>query len=220
MKRPGVSKKQPLDAEHEPDLALISQMFPLPEEPRDPSIYLQFILDQGPNARMPIFSGGESAAHFQLPSQLTTNESATDLSRQHQQQLEASYQEATWNTNNDDRQNYQESRSSVEQSQSGNRAAMPQQQLLQALSDLPHIPSYIPEPNMSDDPNMHNFGPSAILPPNASGSDMDPGSAAYHAGFLAAQAMFVSQQDQIEQQLLNDPAVFSYQPSEASDTHE
>lgn len=57
MKRPGVSKKLAADPEHEPDLYKISELHPVPSKPVDDSILLQCILQGGPKARMPIYSG-------------------------------------------------------------------------------------------------------------------------------------------------------------------
>jgi hypothetical protein len=58
MKRPGISKKQPADPDHEPDLGKISEMYPVPLKPADEeAILLPCILQGGPKARMPIYSG-------------------------------------------------------------------------------------------------------------------------------------------------------------------
>ena len=56
MKRPGVSEKQAVDPDHEPDLYKISEIFPVPEKSDDESILLQCTLQGGPKARMPIYS--------------------------------------------------------------------------------------------------------------------------------------------------------------------
>ena len=60
MKRPGVSKKQVADPDHEPDFYKISEMHPVPEKAKDDSILLKFIIEGGPKARMPIYSGSIS----------------------------------------------------------------------------------------------------------------------------------------------------------------
>jgi len=247
MKRPGVSKKQPCDPDHEPDLHLISQMFPVPEEPRDPSIYLNFILEQGPNARMPIFTGTDTSGssfhqrasdqgkNLQPEQQLSiANPLVAERSRQQQQQLQLSYQQATLSAEQQQQQQHaqvnQSASDSAIQPAAGNMgepglptcSSSALAQLSQALAGLPHIPSFIPSALNNAD-NNNNFDPSILLlpPTNNAGGDVtdgtgiDAGSAAYQAGFMAAQAMFASsQQDQIEQQLLNDPAVFPYQPQE------
>lgn len=62
MKRPGVAKKLPADPEHEPDLAKISELYPVPLEPADKeAILLPCVLQGGPKARMPIYSGLSSS---------------------------------------------------------------------------------------------------------------------------------------------------------------
>jgi hypothetical protein len=57
MKRPGVSKKQVADPDHEPDFYKISEMHPVPEKAKDDSILLKCTIEGGPKARMPIYSG-------------------------------------------------------------------------------------------------------------------------------------------------------------------
>jgi len=62
MKRPGVAKKLPADPDHEPDLAKISELYPVPLEPADKeAILLPCVLQGGPKARMPIYSGLSSS---------------------------------------------------------------------------------------------------------------------------------------------------------------
>ena len=197
MKRPGVSEKQSSDPDHEPDFALISQIYPVPEAPRDNSIFLQFILEQGPNARMPIFSE-EPTAQFRpkkrslpdppmdplkalssLPDSLQ-HASPQRVSLQHQQGASA-------DTNGDE-------------DISAN--------ISQALAGLPSIPSFIPSASASGCGGHSGFEVPSFLASSAQ-VEMDTGSAAYQAGFMAAQDMFTSQGDQIEQQLLNDPTIFS-----------
>jgi len=216
MKRPGVSEKQPSDPDHEPELGLISQMFPVPEEPRDNSIFLQFILDEGPNARMPIFTGGESGSQFvsrKKKAQPTVSTGSADTSHSQQQQ-QASYAHSENQGQGAQKSHLQHQASSDVQVQGTNNHA----QLSQALAGLPPIPPFIPSVNGGDS-NLNNFDFSNFLPSDGQGgnSDTDPSSAAYHAGFMAAQAMFASQGDQIEQQLLSDPTIFSsFHPSDHS----
>ena len=57
MKRPGVAEKKTMDPDHEPDLRKISEVFPVPQGSNDESILLKCILENGPRARMPIYSG-------------------------------------------------------------------------------------------------------------------------------------------------------------------
>jgi len=58
MRRPGVAKKLQIDSEHEPDLALISKLHPLPENTLTPDVLaiLNCTLKNGPKARMPVHS--------------------------------------------------------------------------------------------------------------------------------------------------------------------
>lgn len=62
MKRPGVSKKVVVDPDHEPDLASISELHPVPiDAAPDESIYLHCTVQNGPKARMPIYTGSYSS---------------------------------------------------------------------------------------------------------------------------------------------------------------
>jgi hypothetical protein len=93
MKRPGISEKQVVDPEHEPDLYKISDMFPVPQKAEDESILLRCTLQGGPKARMPVYSGNllsssSSSSLLDLPSaqwvdqQITAmNQSQTMLSQ-------------------------------------------------------------------------------------------------------------------------------------------
>jgi len=56
MRRPRVAKKVQIDSEHEPDLALISDLHPLSETALTPDVIaiLNCILKNGPKARMPV----------------------------------------------------------------------------------------------------------------------------------------------------------------------
>ena len=71
MKRPGVSEKQAVEPEHEPDLFRIAQEHPLPKagsKADDDSLLLQCTLQGGPKARMPVYCGPTSR-----PVAITTN---------------------------------------------------------------------------------------------------------------------------------------------------
>jgi hypothetical protein len=61
MKRPGISEKQIVDPEHEPDLYKISDALPVPQKAEDESILLNCTLQGGPKARMPVYSGNLSS---------------------------------------------------------------------------------------------------------------------------------------------------------------
>lgn len=54
MKRPGVSEKRPVLAEHEPDFYKISEIHPIPLKAPDDSIMLQCTIEGGPKARVPV----------------------------------------------------------------------------------------------------------------------------------------------------------------------
>ena len=207
MKRPGVSEKQPSDPDHEPDLGLISQMFPVPEVPSDNSIYLQFILDQGPNARMPLFAE-EPRAQF-LTKTLPQPDIPVDPLQGSLQELGSIPRFLC-----QPQQDAAGAGSTGDQDTAKNNMV----QLSQALAGLPPIPAFIPSLNGGEG----GFDFSAFLSPNVQEGNqcnVNPESA-YHAGFIAAQAMFASQGDQIEQQLLNDPSIFSsFQPSDHTSEH-
>ena len=209
MKRPGVSEKQPLDPDHEPDFALISQMFPVPEKPRNKSIFLQFILDHGPNARMPIVSEEEPSVPFLTkkrsqsypPAEPLTGLSITQESLEHAEPKRVSLQ--------------RQPGASTDTTKDQDISAT----ISQALAGLPDIPPFIPSANGGG--GGAGFELSAFLN-NEHGGNLQTGSAAFQAGFLAAQGMFAashgdqaaqgmfaSQGDQFEQQLLNDPTIFS-----------
>lgn len=57
MKRPGVNQKKTADPEHEPDLYAISEENPVPEKNDDDSVLLHCTVQNGPRARMPIYTG-------------------------------------------------------------------------------------------------------------------------------------------------------------------
>ena len=58
MKRPGVKQKKTADPEHEPDLYEISRENPVPEKAEfDDSILLNCTVENGPRARVPIYTG-------------------------------------------------------------------------------------------------------------------------------------------------------------------
>jgi len=70
MKRPGVNKKVAADPEHEPDLARISELHPLPTNAApDDSILLHCTVQNGPKARMPIYSGSLLTSSYSNTSQ-------------------------------------------------------------------------------------------------------------------------------------------------------
>lgn len=60
MRRPGVSEKLQIDAEHEPDLWAISRISPVPENELSPDVeaILECTLTGGPKARMPVVNCG------------------------------------------------------------------------------------------------------------------------------------------------------------------
>ncbi|KAL3922872.1 MAG: hypothetical protein SGILL_001973 [Bacillariaceae sp.] len=68
MKRPGVSEKQAVDPDHEPDFYKIAEESPVPEKAEDDSILLQCTLQGGPKARMPIYFGSGATASNSLSS--------------------------------------------------------------------------------------------------------------------------------------------------------
>ena len=64
MKRPGVKQKKTADPEHEPDLYEISQENPVPEKADfDDSILLNCTVQNGPRARVPIYTGPATASN-------------------------------------------------------------------------------------------------------------------------------------------------------------
>ena len=65
MKRPGVSKKVNVDAEHEPDFYAISDMHPLPDgSDADGNILLPCTLMGGPKARVPVGMMGSAGQDY------------------------------------------------------------------------------------------------------------------------------------------------------------
>ena len=63
MKRPGVKQKKTADPEHEPDLYEISQENPVPEKAdHEDSILLNCTVQNGPRARVPIYTGPATAS--------------------------------------------------------------------------------------------------------------------------------------------------------------
>jgi energy-converting hydrogenase Eha subunit B len=56
----GKNKKALVESEHEPDLFMISELYPLPEKAADGSIMLQCTMQGGPRARMPVYTGEPS----------------------------------------------------------------------------------------------------------------------------------------------------------------
>jgi len=68
MKRPGVSEKMAADPDHEPDLAKISEQFPVPLRPtNEQSTLLHCTLHGGPKARMPVQALSMIANNDTLP---------------------------------------------------------------------------------------------------------------------------------------------------------
>ncbi|CAB9505607.1 Heat stress transcription factor [Seminavis robusta] len=63
MKRPGVAEKRVVDPDLEPDFYKISEIYPVPQNADEESIFLQKTLESGPKARMPIITG-----HFKASS--------------------------------------------------------------------------------------------------------------------------------------------------------
>jgi len=57
MKRPGVAEKKVVDPDLEPDFSKISEMYPVPKNADEESMFLQKTLESGPNSRMPIITG-------------------------------------------------------------------------------------------------------------------------------------------------------------------
>lgn len=57
LKRPGVSMKVTSDPDHEPNMYQISELHPVPTHYTDDSVLLHCILQEGPKARMPVFTG-------------------------------------------------------------------------------------------------------------------------------------------------------------------
>ena len=63
MKRPGIAEKAASDPDHEPDLAKISEMYPIPlKSVEEEAILLPSTLRDGPKARMPVQSLSMMAA--------------------------------------------------------------------------------------------------------------------------------------------------------------
>lgn len=93
MKRPGVAEKVAVDPEHEPDLAKISEMYPVPLKPADEeTIMLPCILQNGPKARMTVQSLS-SIANAAAPQQPQDRNNIQALSPYDHESL-ASFQQA------------------------------------------------------------------------------------------------------------------------------
>lgn len=98
MKRPGVSKKLSADPEHEPDLYKIAELHPISEQPLDASILLECTVQNGPKARMPIYSGmmmpSKSTAPTTSNTTTTTTTTTTPQLTPHDQEALSSFQAA------------------------------------------------------------------------------------------------------------------------------
>lgn len=79
MKRPAKSQKEILQTLNEPDFYKISQMYPVPDRPDDETMILKSTLQDGPQARMPIFTAGRTKSTSLSSAQEQPAESASPL---------------------------------------------------------------------------------------------------------------------------------------------